>query len=166
MKQNNKFIGFNNEAPTSWLTLIVLVVGFTIFINNAIASEHDVQTTTVQEGTEEKQEKQPKEVRIITTTEYVLQQQKAAILDDLRQCESNYDDYAVGDAGASIGPFQWQKATFEDKIGRKVTYEYYYDYVTDYDRIVVLTEKTYFDDGETWRWTNCTNKIKHKYEII
>lgn len=165
MKQN-KLISFNNEAPTAWLTLIIMVVAFLIFINNALANEHELEQTTIKEETRSEEEKEGRPARIITTTEYALQQQKASILDDLRQCESQYNDYAIGDGGASIGPFQWQKPTFEDKIGRKVTYEYYYDYVTDYERIYKLTEEVYFDQGETYRWTNCTNKIKHKYELI
>jgi hypothetical protein len=164
--KHNKSISFDNEAPTAWLTLIIMVVAFTVFINNALAFEHELEQTTIEEEarSEEKQEGRP--ARIITTTEHALEQQKAAILDDLRACESQYNDSAVGDSGASIGPFQWQKATFEDKIGHKVTFDYYYDYVTDYERIVVLTEEVYFEQGETWRWKNCTNKIKHKYELI
>jgi hypothetical protein len=165
MKQN-KLISYDKNAPTSWLTLILLVAGFTIFINQAIASEHELEATTKIEETRSEEKQEGRTAQIITTTEYALQQQKAAILADLRACESEGNDYAIGDGGASVGPFQWQKSTFEDKIGRKVTYEYYYDYVTDYERIYKLTEEVYFDQGETHRWFNCTNKIKHKYEII
>jgi len=165
MKQN-KLISFDNEAPTAWLTLIIMVVAFGIFINHAIANEHVLETTTIETAKRNEQKEEGRPVQIITTTEYALQQEKKAILADLRACESQCNDYAIGDGGASVGPFQWQQATFEDKIGRKVTYEYYYDYVTDYDRIYKLTEEVYFDQGETHRWFNCTNKIKHKYEII
>tara|TARA_R110000851_G_scaffold82401_1_gene180638 strand:+ start:605 stop:1090 length:486 start_codon:yes stop_codon:yes gene_type:complete len=155
----NKLVSFDKEAPTAWLTLIIMVAGFGIFINNALANDHELEQTTSQEETriEEKQEGRP--ARIITTTEYDAQQAKAAILADLRHCESSNYDYAVGDGGASIGPFQWQKATFEDKIGHKVTYEYYYDYVTDYERIYKLTKEVFFEQDEWWRWENCSYKI-------
>lgn len=156
MKQN-KLISYDRNAPTSWLTLLALIAGFTIFINHATANEYVLESNEVQETTEEV--KEAKEVQIITTSEHALQQQKRAILADLRACESEGNNYAIGDGGASVGPFQWQKATFEDKIGRQVTYEYYYDYVTDYERIYKLTEEVYFDQGEWWRWENCSYKI-------
>ena len=168
MKQN-KFIAYDNAAPTAWNTIIVLAGAVAILLTftytYAKETEYVLATHQIQEGTtDERQEGQV--VQIITTEEWEIEQQRAAILADLRHCESRGNNHAIGDGGASVGPFQWQKATFEDKIGKLVTYEYYYDYVTDYDRIYKLTEEVYFDQGETWRWFNCTNNIKDKYDII
>lgn len=169
MKQN-KFIAYNNSAPTAWNTIMVLIGAAAILLTFtytfAKETEYVLATNKIQEATADQRKEERQVVQIITTTEWELEQQKAAILAEIRHCESRGNNHAIGDDGASVGPFQWQKATFEDKIGKLVTYEYYYDYVTDYDRIYKLTEEVYFEQGETWRWTNCTNNIKDKYEII
>lgn len=168
MKQN-KFIEYNNNAPTAWNTIIVLIglaaILLTFTYTYAKETEYVLATHKIQEGTSAER-KEGKVVQIVTETEWRLEQEKKAILANIRHCESRGNNHAIGDGGASVGPFQWQKATFEDKIGKLVTYEYYYDYVTDYDRIYKLTEEVYFEQGETYRWYNCTNNIKHKYEII
>ena len=162
MKNNNRFISFNNNAPTAWNTLIVLIAAMAIFATYTYVCAQEIKYVATQSEVEEarSEEKEArKEVQIITTAEFAVQEEKRAILAELRECESNGYNLASGDNGASNGPFQWQKPTFEDKIGREVSYSYYYEYVTDYERIYKLTEETFFDDGEWWRWENCSYKI-------
>lgn len=160
MKQN-KLISYNNNAPTAWNTLIVLVAGFAILLTYtytyAKEIEYVLETHAVQE-TAKKEE--GRIVQIITTSEFKAEETKQAFLAELRTCESTNYDHAIGDSGASVGPYQWQKPTLEDKIGRSLTYNEYYEIATDYETIHDLTYKTYFEDGERWRWTNCTIKIK------
>lgn len=165
MKQN-KFIAYDNSAPTAWNTIMVLIGAAAILLTFTYTYAKETEYVLATHQIQERETEERKVVQIITETEWRLEQEKAAILADIRHCESRGNNHAIGDGGASVGPFQWQKATFEDKIGKSVTYEYYYDYVTDYDRIYKLTEEVYFDQGETWRWFNCTNNIKDKYEII
>lgn len=162
MKNNNKFISFDNKAPTAWNALIVLIAGFAIFLIYSFTYAEEIKYVATQSEVEEariEEKEEGEEIQIITTAEFAVQEEKREILAELRECESNGYNRASGDGGASNGPFQWQKPTFEDKIGRKVSYSYYYEYVTDYERIYKLTEETFFDDGEWWRWTNCSYKI-------
>ena len=161
MKHNNKFISFNNQAPTAWNTLIVLIAGFAILLTYTYTYAKETEYV-LESQTEavEAPKTAPREVKIITTTEYEAEQTKQAFLADLRQCESEGNDHAIGDGGASVGSYQWQKTTLEDKLGRVLTYNEYYAIVTDYPVIHELTYKTYFEDGERWRWYNCTIKIK------
>lgn len=133
---------------------IFLIYSFTY----AKEIEYVAQATEASEALETAPEA-PKVVQIITTQEYEKEQHRQSVLAQLRHCESGNNDFAVGDGGASIGSYQWQKETLEHKLGRKMTYDEYYAYVTDYERIHALTYKTYFEDGETWRWKNCTLKI-------
>lgn len=158
--KKQQYIYYSNQAPTSKFTLLGLVffagiLGLELFL---AASEVDAHTEVPQIQTETSQ-KQAVEVQIITTTEYQALQQKHVHLANLRTCESENYDYAVGDGGKSIGPFQWQKPTLEDKLGYQVTYQEYYDLVTDYEFIYDLTYKTYYEDGEWWRWYNCSVKL-------
>lgn len=87
------------------------------------------------------------------------EQQRNEFLDKLRWCESRNKDRAVGDGGASIGPFQFQKPTLEDYLGYKVSYQEYYSIVTDIEKIRPITYDIYFNKGETWRWKICRDKI-------
>lgn len=164
MKHNNKFISFNNQAPTAWNTLIVLIAGFAILLTYtytyAKENEYVLESQTKPAETAEIKREAPKTVQIITTTEYEAEKTKQAFLADLRECESTNYDHAIGDSGDSVGSYQWQKPTLEDKLGRKLTYNEYYDIATNYEEIHALTYKTYFEDGERWRWYNCTIKIK------
>lgn len=160
MKQN-KLISFNNQAPTAWNTLIVLVAGFAILLTYTYTFAKETEYV-LEQATEEQETaaEAPKTVQIVTTTEYEAEQRRQAFLDDLRHCESTNYDHAIGDGGASVGPYQWQKETLEDKLGRSLSYDEYYAIATDYERIHDLTYKTYFEDGEAWRWYNCTIKLK------
>ncbi len=156
MKQN-KFIEYNNQAPTAWNTLIVLIAGFAILLTYTYTYAKETEYVLEQKPI---QQKEARVVQIITTSEYEKEKEKQAFLADLRECESSNYDHAIGDGGDSVGSYQWQKPTLEDKLGRSLTYNEYYEIVTDYERIHDLTYKTYFEDGERWRWYNCTIKIK------
>lgn len=157
----NKYVSYNNKVPTAYQTLIVLA-GFSFIVGTYIFTyAKETEYVLEQKAFAETARIEPaKEVKIITTSEFEKEEARQEFLADLRQCESRGDDYAIGDGGNSLGAYQWQKATLEDKLGRTLTYDEYYSYVTDYDRIHALTYKTYFKDGESWRWKNCTLKIK------
>lgn len=160
MKPNTKkFISFNNQAPTAYQTLIVLAAFAFIVGTYVFTYAKEIEYVLEQEAkTEEPRIR--KEVQIVTTSEFEKEENRQAFLADLRQCESQGNDHIVGDGGDSVGVYQWQKPTLEEKLGRALTYDEYYSIVTDYDRIHDLTYKTYFEDGESWRWKNCTLKIK------
>ena len=154
-----KLISFNNEAPTAYQTLIVLTAFAFIVGTYVFMYAKETEYVLEQKGIAEEPRIQ-KEVKIITTSEFEKEETRQTFLADLRECESQGNNHAVGDGGDSIGSYQWQKATLEDKLGRALTYDEYYSIVTDYDRIHDLTYDTYFEDGESWRWKNCTLKIK------
>jgi len=164
--EEKQFIFYDNTAPTAWLTLLLLAIGSVLLINHLQAeiNAYELESQTVQETKEER--KPETEVRIVTTQEVEREEAKQAFLADLRHCESSGYDNAIGDGGASIGPYQWQKPTLEDKLGTTMSYNEYYAIVTNYDRIHKLTYETYFEDGEWWRWYNCTNHLKTQHPII
>ena len=155
----NKLISYDNDAPTAYQTLIVLAAFAFIVGTYVFTYAKEIEYVLEQEGIAE-ETRIPKEVKIITTSEFEKEEARQEFLADLRECESQGNDHAVGDGGDSIGAYQWQKPTLEAKLGRAVTYDEYYSIVTDYDRIHELTYDTYFKDGESWRWKNCTLKIK------
>lgn len=160
MKQYKK-IGLDNRYNTSWKTLGALV--FMSAITSLTIQTEPIQYIAI--ATAEEKEV-PREVQIITTTEWEKMQAKEKFrqehLAKLRYCESSNDDGAIGDAGESLGPYQWQKPTLEDKLGRKVTNKEWILLATDYEFIHELTYKTYFEDGEWWRWYNCSIKLGYQ----
>lgn len=163
-KYKKKAIGLDNRYNTNWKALGALA--FAAFITGltqyALAYEESILKSELVYIQEEKVTKKPEPriVKIITTQEWEAQQAeeqwKQNHLAKLRKCESGGDDGIIGDAGESVGPYQWQKTTLEDKIGRKVTNKEWLMMVTDYEFIHELTYKTYFEDGEWWRWYNCS----------
>ena len=166
MKQKTikKRINLDYRYKTNWNILIILMIipSLSIFyyLNNNITYTYQAEASV------EKDIKKGMEVMIITTSEYEKEKSKEdfkqAHLAKLRQCESKGDDGIIGDAGKSVGPYQWQKATLEEKLGRKVTNKEWLQLATDYEFIHKLTYKTYFEDGEWWRWYNCSIKLGYK----
>ena len=167
-QQSKHLIKYNNQAPTAWETLIYLI-GFaaivTIYLFTSI-KEHEmlILAEIAEASTSQEVQNQPvpREVRIVTTTQYEAEKTRQDWLDKLEICESEQNLYAIGDSGASVGPFQWQKPTFEEKIGKSVTYNEYYNFVTNYDKIRALTYEVFFEQDEWWRWENCSYKIGYK----
>jgi len=167
-KQSNNLIKFNNNVQTSWITLFWLVIASVfvglylltaavdnfILINEVEAYQTDPETSQNQDLGQV--------VQIITTTEHNAEMARKQTILDLMGCESTGKKHAVGDNGDSIGYFQWQKPTFDEKIGYETTYQYYYDYVTNYDKISKLTYEVFFEQDEWWRWENCSYKIEYK----
>lgn len=157
-KQGDRLIGFDKDAPTSWITLGYLVFFSSLMIMGIITkAEAAVEVPEVQII-----EEIPKIVLIITTEEYNKEQERQQHLADLRTCESQNNDYIFGDSGKSVGPYQWQKATLEAKLGRPVTYDEWVSLATDYEFIHGLTYTTYYEDGEWWRWYNCSIKLGYE----
>lgn len=164
-KTTKKLIGLDKRYNTNWYTLIGLAAisflsGTSFF---ALSQEsHYFYEAEASESIPSRQN-QAVEVQIITTTEYQAIKDKEdyrqAHLAKLRRCESFGDDGIIGDSGESVGPYQWQKATLEDKLGRKVTNKEWLMLATDYEFIHDLTYKTYFEDGEWWRWYNCSVEL-------
>lgn len=161
--KKQQYIYYSNEVKTSKYSLILLVIlsyilGLELFLATSEVDAH-IEAPQIQAETSQKQ---VVEVQIITTSDYEALKKKELHLANLRTCESGNNDFAVGDAGKSVGPYQWQKATLEDKLGYTVTYQEYYDLVTNYKFIYDLTYKTYYEDGEWWRWYNCSIKLGYK----
>lgn len=161
-KYKKKLIGLDNRYNTSWVALLVLASS--AFITGTVFTTLHLENQMVYVAEAKEEVKpEPQVVQIITTTEWNKIQEKETWrqehLAKLRKCESFGDDGIIGDNGASVGPYQWQKATLEDKIGRKVTNKEWLLMVTDYEFIHELTYKTYFEDGEWWRWYNCSVKL-------
>jgi hypothetical protein len=167
-KQSSDLIKFNNQVQTSWITLFWLLLGTfflglylaTVAVDNFILI-NNVEAAQIHPETSQNQVV-GREIQIITTSEYNAEKARKQVILDLMQCESSGKTHAVGDNGDSIGYFQWQKPTFDEKIGYETTYQFYYDYVTDYDKISKLTYEVFFDQGEWWRWENCSYKIGYK----
>lgn len=147
-KYAKKCIQYNNKVKTSRYTLTLLVITSLLLINH-IAHAATFETPEIHDYS----------VSRALLEEKAEERRQESFLAELRVCESSFNDYAVGDNGESLGPYQWQKPTLEDKLGREVTDQEYRDIVTDYETIHELTKKTYFEDGEYWRWLNCHNKI-------
>lgn len=160
-------IGYQKNAPTSFKTLTALVVFSALLIFNLAQAQNNVESqatgfTQVAEASE-KDEEADIRTGIEQSVAQTEKARRSSILAKLRLCESTNDDFAEGDGGDSIGPYQWQKPTLEDKLGRTLSYDEYYSIVTDYETIHEITEKTYFDDGESWRWKICTRKINEGF---
>ena len=164
-KTTKKLIGLDNRYNTNWNALLILAAISFLSGTTFYALSQESEYIYYAEASESSpgRQNQAKIVQIITNTEYEAIQskeaQKQAHLAKLRTCESQNDDGAIGDAGKSVGPYQWQKATLEDKLGRKVTNKEWLELATDYEFIHELTYKTYFEDGEWWRWYNCSVKL-------
>lgn len=167
-RTTKKLIGLDNRYNTSWNTLMFLVGMAFITGTSIYALSLESQQMYIAEASETTQNepKQPRIVQIMSSKEYdaieAKESRRQAHLAKLRQCESFGDDGIIGDQGASVGPYQWQKATLEDKLGRKVTNKEWLLLATDYEFIHDLTYKTYFEDGEWWRWYNCSVKLGYK----
>lgn len=160
MRNKNQYIFYSNKVKTSKYSLALLVIFANIVTMELFLVASEVNSyEEIPQIQAESSQKRARIVQIITTEEYEAEQQKHAHLANLRTCESQNNDFAVGDGGKSIGPFQWQKPTLEDKLGRAVSYDEYYALVTDYEFIYDLTYKTYYEDGEWWRWYNCSVKL-------
>jgi len=163
----DKAIGYDKDAPTAWFTLFILIVLVTLFIGETFISfkieqlQHEISATKARAATLEEETEAAKQAKIIEIETVQEERRRQLFLSELRHCESEGDDFAVGDGGDSVGPYQWQKETLEDKLGRKVSREEYISIVTDIDTIHDLTYKTYFEDGEWWRWENCSYKLNH-----
>lgn len=165
----DKLIGYDPEAPTAWITLLALVAITIVFVGETFVDykldviEYELSAQEARAATLEKEaEAAREEARKAYEAELEAQrkeQRRQGILAELRNCESDGYDHAIGDGGDSVGPYQWQKPTLEHKLGRSLTYDEYYAIATDYDTIHELTYKTYFEDGETWRWKRCTKII-------
>lgn len=152
------FIKYDNTAPTSWITLLALIIVFAVtftnqfvewYIEDANQAIAEMHLATVVEAAEIIPEP------VVNSKEV----DRQLFLKELRFCESTNNDFKAGDSGKSVGPYQWQKPTLEDKLGKKVSYDEYYSIVTNYELIHKITYYTYFVEGESWRWKNCTNKI-------
>lgn len=167
-KQSKNLIKYNNNVQTSWITLMWLVIGFTMLmlhvatvaVDNFILI-NEIEAAYIQPETSQNQDL-GHPIQIITTTEHNAKMARKQVILDLMECESDGKTHAVGDNGDSIGYFQWQKPTFDEKIGYKTTYQFYYNYVTDYDKISKLTYEVFFEQDEWWRWYNCSYKIGYK----
>lgn len=161
----DKLIGYDPEAPTAWITLLGLVVITMLFVGETFVDykldviEYELSAQEARAATLEKEAEAAREAYKIELEAERKEQVRQGILAELRDCESEGYDYAIGDGGDSVGPYQWQKPTLEHKLGRLLTYDEYYAIATDYDTIHELTYKTYFEDGETWRWKRCTQLI-------
>jgi len=154
-----KLVGYDKSAPTAWISLLVLVVLTITVVDSSLNILLDLDTKAA-----------AAEVAAAAQLEQIAVEKEQAeakrrelerqwFLAELRKCESTMDDFKVGDGGASIGAYQWQKPTLEDILGRKMSYAEYYAIATDYEKIHPITYHTYFERKETWRWLNCRNKI-------
>ena len=160
-----KLIGRDDRYSTNWHALIALAAMAIIAGTVSYTISQEKMLTEQFASLETKITKEPREVRIITTQEFESQQVKEnwrqEHLAKLRQCESFGDDGIIGDQGDSVGPYQWQKPTLEDKLGRKITNKEWLLMATDYEFIHELTYQTYFEDGEWWRWKNCSARFNY-----
>lgn len=168
-KYKKKLIGRDDRYNTNWNALIALsFIAFIVGTVSYTSSQEKMLVVNVATKVEAKVERTFREVRIITTQEYEKQQAfenwRQDHLAKLRQCESFGDDGIIGDAGESVGPYQWQKPTLEDKLGRKITNKEWLMLATDYEFIHELTYEVYFEQGEWWRWLNCSNRFNYPYE--
>lgn len=165
MKHNKKFadrlIGYDNGAPTAWYTLLFLLVAVVSFLHFSFVPTIEVGLTEVHaqdaEAVEAEARAQEEKLRQLR-----IERSRQEFLAELRHCESTGNDLAKGDSGASNGPYQVQKTTLEDWLGRKVSQSEYYSIVTDYERIHPLVYEAYFERGESWRWKICTGKLTKK----
>ncbi len=156
------------KQQTSWPTLLFLTLGSILLglYLITVVVDYKIQTLELEIAIMQSDiaQNQPvrREVRIITTSEYNEQKYRQSVLQDLMHCESGGKKTAIGDNGNSQGYYQWQKPTFDEKVGFVTTYKYYLEYVQDYEKITTLTEKVFFDQGEWRRWTNCSFIIGYK----
>lgn len=152
------FIKYDNNAPTAWLTLLLLVVVVGVTFTNRLVDDFiedsNIRIVEIAQAAEMNQEYIDAKMKIA-----LVEENKQEFLGELRSCESSGNDFARGDSGASLGIYQWQKESLEDYLGRRITYDEYYSIATDFDKIHPITYDTYFVKGESWRWKNCTNKI-------
>jgi hypothetical protein len=147
----SRFIGYDNSAPTAWYTLLLLGVFLVSFLHVTFVPTIDVGAPEAHAYDAEAEATRIEELK--------REANRQAFLDDLRFCESSDNSDAVGDGGASNGPYQVQKTTLEDWLDRKVSYAEYYSIVTDDARIRPLVYDAYFERGESWRWKVCTKKL-------
>lgn len=147
-----KLIGYDNNAPTARFTLLFLGVALVAFLHLVYVPTIDIAEAHVEDPAAQ-------EARLL---ELKREAHRQAYLAELRFCESSNDNDAVGDGGASNGPYQVQETTLEDWLGKKVSTAEYYSIVTDLDAIHPIVYEAYFEKGESWRWKICTKKINAK----
>jgi hypothetical protein len=156
---------YNQKIKTSWYTLAHLTV-FTfivgVYLVTSILNDTQIVHTQIVEASEPIEIAKPKVVQIITDTEYKKQQEPEIFLDKLYICESRGEQYAVGDGGDSLGWYQWQYESLQDVMGQKITVEEYHRIAYNFEESRRWAKKAIFEDGQWWRWFNCTNKINNE----